>query len=138
MAKRNASHWQECRLTEAYEVLRTVEVIMGERNYRIEVLRGYWNPATPFTARCYVREDVTVQPTYPQTAGGFARTPRSSQLWLGYDLPWTARDSADGALAQGAGLPRRAGDKEVILYQQQGRRYFQGSPLASSPSRDSR
>ena len=76
------------------------------------VLRGYWNPATPFTARCYVREDVTVQPTYPQTAGGFARTPRSSQLWLGYDLPWTARDSADGALAQALGfLEERATKK---------------------------
>ncbi len=43
---------------------------MGERNYRIEVLRGYWNPAIPFTARCYVREDVTGQPTSRRRPGG--------------------------------------------------------------------
>ncbi len=106
------SRWQDYGLTEAYEVVRTVEVVVGERRYRIEVLKGDWNPATPFTTRCYVREDVTVQPTYPQASGGFARTPRSSQLWLGYDLPWTACDSGDGALAQALGfLEERATKK---------------------------
>ena len=96
--------WKDFNLSEAYEVVKTAIVVMDEETYRIEVLKSYSNPSVPFSTRAWIEEDVTVQPTYPQGPKGFERQPESREVWVDYDLPWTARDTADGALAQALGF----------------------------------
>jgi hypothetical protein len=96
--------WVQFNLSEAYEVVHIIEVVMDERRYRIEVLKGYWNPNIPYSARAYIEEDVTIQPTYAQSSKGFEEKPRSMRIWVDYHLPWTSRDTADGALTQALGF----------------------------------
>jgi hypothetical protein len=68
---------------ELYEVVRTVVVNKNDKVYRIEVLKGYANPAIPYSTRCDVRENEN-----------------GRSVWVGYELPWTNRDDAEGALQQ--------------------------------------
>ena len=83
--------------SEFYIVEKSIEVVAkinGEnRQIRIDALRGPDSTARYSTAS-YIKEDITVQPTYPQTNGGFDRKPEGVQVWIAYDLPWTARDSS--------------------------------------------
>jgi hypothetical protein len=73
--------WAEKRkYTEVYEVVKTAIVVKNEKTYRIEVLKGYANPSIPFLTRCDVLE--------------------TDERWVTYDLPWTCRDDADGALQE--------------------------------------
>ena len=40
-------------LTEAYEVVKTVEVVHNHEIYRIDVLKCYSNPSVPYKALCW-------------------------------------------------------------------------------------
>jgi len=94
------SSYESC--SEAYVIEKTVEVVIriGEQSQtvRIEALHNLRNGH--FSTRAYIEEDVTVQPTYPQTNGNCDSPPKSYGVWVHYDLPWTDGDSADGVLSE--------------------------------------
>ena len=75
---------QSGKYVEIYEVVKTAVVVKDEKTYRVEVLKGYANPKIPYSTRCDVMES--------QSNG--------QRTWVAYDLPWTCRDDADGALQQ--------------------------------------
>lgn len=89
--------------SEFYIVEKSIEVCAeiggGQRRIRIDALCRPGS-TTRHSTRSYIKEVIIVQPTYPQSDGKFDRKPESVRTWIAYDLPWTARDSADGALAQ--------------------------------------
>src|SRR5208283_3243263 len=89
--------------SEFYIVEKSIEVganINGEdRQIRIDALHRP-DSTTRYSTASYIKEHITVQPTYPQANGDFDRKPEHVEVWIAYDLPWTARDSADDALAQ--------------------------------------
>lgn len=91
---------------EAYIVEKTVEVVAengGEsQTIRIEALRDLRDGH--YSTRAYRQEHVTLQPTYPQTGGEYDQLPKEFRVWVDYDLPWTHRDDADGALSQALGF----------------------------------
>ena len=73
---------------EVYEVVKTAVIVKANNFYRIEVLKGYSNLNIPFTTMTYVQEE-----------GAWVK-------WA--NAPWTARDTAEGALAQAIGfLPQK-------------------------------
>jgi len=90
--------------TEVYELVSVVEVVIrGSSRYRIEVHKGYSNPSIPYTVNYFVRETVTLQPSYPSTEGGgqarrFERSLEDVAIWKPIDLPWVAEQSAELAL----------------------------------------
>ncbi len=99
--------------SEFYIVEKSIEVVANingeDRQIRIDALNGP-NSTIRYSTASYIKEDITVQPTYPQTKGDFDSKPERVQIWIAYDLPWTARDSADDALAQALSfLKERAG-----------------------------
>jgi hypothetical protein len=86
---------------EAYEVVRTVEVVgRNRKTYRIEVLKSYPSSATPFQVRYLTKDEVTVQPTYPQRDGKFEREPESITVWHRSSEPWVVAQTAEDALKQ--------------------------------------
>jgi len=86
---------------EAYEVVKTVEVVGYDRNiYRIEVLKCYSNPNVPFKVDYLTMDDATIQPTYPQKEGKFERQPESIRVWKRSGEPWVAAPTAEDALRQ--------------------------------------
>jgi hypothetical protein len=88
--------------SEFYTVEESIEVVLRiakeERRIRIDALRNARDGR--FSTKAYIEEDVTAQPTYPQTGDSFDRKPKHIRVWISYDLPWTNRDSAEGALQQ--------------------------------------
>jgi len=92
--------------SEAYIIEKTVEVVaeIGSEilTIRIEALRDLRDGH--FCTRAYRQENVTLQPTYPQTHGKYDRSPDDFTVWVAYDLPWTHREDADGALSQALGF----------------------------------
>ncbi len=91
--------WKAYGLVAAYEVAKTVEVVIGENTYRIEVLKSYSNPNVPFTTRALIQEEVILTPAFPE---GAKQEPM--EVWVDYDLPWTEGADADSALAQALGF----------------------------------
>ncbi|MFT8246765.1 hypothetical protein [Roseomonas sp. BN140053] len=93
--------------SEFYTVEKVIEVVVNiggqARQIRIEALHGPSSTAR-YSTRAYIKEYLTVQPTYPQNSEGFVKKPESVSMWIAYDLPWTARSSADEALAQALGF----------------------------------
>lgn len=94
--------------SEFYTIAKSIEVVVSiqgkNETIRIEALqdaiRGTYCTAS------YIKTDVTLQPTYPQTNGSFDRHPEDFRIWVRYDLPWTDRGSADEALEQALGFLR--------------------------------
>lgn len=88
---------------EFYVVAKTVEVVINIRGeseqIRIEALCVPGSKAC-YSTRAYIMKDITVQPTFPQDTEGFTSKVQSVRVWVAYDLPWTAQNSADDALAQ--------------------------------------
>src|SRR5437016_1380318 len=105
-------HFSEM-FSEMYDIVRTVEVVVNEQRYRIEVVKGYSNTAIPYSIRCYVEENVTVQPTYPITHGRHEGKPEDIAVWTHFSLSWVIRDTADGALAQGLSFLHEAAGRRV-------------------------
>jgi hypothetical protein len=92
---------------EFYEVALSVEFVRNyagvDRSFRIEALH---NPQTgKYSASAYIREDVTLQPTYPAAYGKFNSAPTSYSIWVQFpDIGWTNRDSAEAAIEQVLGF----------------------------------
>jgi hypothetical protein len=88
----------------AVEVVVTLKGSSEQRRIRIDALHTPGPTTTPYSTKAYIEEDVTVQPTYPQTVGNFDQAPRSVSIWIDYELPWTSRSTADDAIAQALGF----------------------------------
>ncbi len=81
--------------SEVNEVVRTVEVVLNGRLYRVEIRKCYTNTATPFTAASWVEESVKL-PGRKEDA----------RMWIKFPLPWVVRPDHDSALAQALGFLR--------------------------------
>lgn len=87
--------------SEFYTVEKVLEVVCpigGEdQSIRIEALRD--RETNSFSTRAYIKESVTLQPSYPQsTSEGFEKKPQNYRVWVSFDLPWTNGTSADDVL----------------------------------------
>ena len=51
--------------TEAYELVKTVELVMDVKEYRIEILKSYSDNAMPYFSKTYVYEAFKVESNYP-------------------------------------------------------------------------
>jgi hypothetical protein len=91
---------------EFYVVEKTVEVVVQisgkSQTIRIEALQSL--PQGKYSTRAHIQENVTVQPTYPQTGSKFDHKPKDVCIWVNYNLPWTDREGADEALNQALGF----------------------------------
>jgi hypothetical protein len=76
----------------------------AERQFRIEALHAP-ESVIPYTARCYVRVDMTIAPD-PDMAGALNGNPQKVSVWALYDLPSAATNSADTAIEHALGLLR--------------------------------
>jgi hypothetical protein len=88
---------------EAHEVVRAVDLIGDDHHrYRIEVLGLVSDEVTTFSVRCYVVENLTVQPTFPQAHRALLRSPAPFEIWVREDeLPTVTEKTADDALDSG-------------------------------------
>jgi len=74
-----------------------------DRQIRIEVLKSLIDGH--YHTHAYMKEDITVQPSYPWEDGSFTRKPTSMSVWIAWhDFPWTHTNSADSALTQALGF----------------------------------
>jgi len=92
--------------SEAYIIETSVEVVAeigGEsQTIRIEALCDLRDGH--YCTRAYRQEHVVLQPAYPQTGEKYDRAPEVFRVWVDYNLPWTHREDADGALSQALGF----------------------------------
>ena len=98
----NESVLEKC--FEAYEIEKIIDVVVSfkssheSRRVRIEALRDLRD--NKYSTTAYILENITVQPTYPQSNGKYDRSPNDMEVWSHYDLPWTSGNSADAVLTQ--------------------------------------
>jgi hypothetical protein len=86
--------------SELYIVEKAIIVVANiggvNRQLRIEALRTPGRKGgDEFSTRGYIQESVVLQ-----TSDIPAPEPETMSVWVDYPLPWTARDSADGAIEQ--------------------------------------
>ena len=91
-------------LEKAIEVVTKIGGI--DRQFRIEALHGP-ESVIPYSARCYIRVDIAVQPAPPGAPGGPGGKSETVSVWAQYDLPGTETDSADMAIEQALGVLRQ-------------------------------
>jgi len=109
-----ANHHDFC--SEFYIVEKVIQVVATigseDRSIKIEAL---FDPVSgDYSTAAYLKEDFTLQPTYPQNGDGFTRERESVQLWVGYtDFPWTSGKSADDVLASALSFLRERTRKAV-------------------------
>ena len=92
--------------SEIYTVEKSIEVVVtlrdGDTQIGIDALKN--ERTGKYSTTAYLKEHVTLQPTFPKTGGSYDRQPEDFEIWVDYDLPWTNRDSADAALEQALGF----------------------------------
>lgn len=86
-------------LTEAYEVVKTAEVVHNRQIYRIEVLKCYSNPPVFYQVACWKYESVVLQQS-DMTGGKFDREPEGMTILVKRSLPWVHQYDAEIALHQ--------------------------------------
>ena len=86
-------------LTEAYEVVKTVEVVHNRRIYRIDVIKCYSTPPVHYEVRYWKREWVVLQQG-DMTNGKFDNKPENMWVLVQSSLPWVHSDDPEGALHQ--------------------------------------
>ena len=95
--------------SEYYILEKAIEVVTKiggvDRQFRIEALHGP-ESVIPYSARCYMRVDIAVQPAHPDSPGEPESKSETVSVWAQYDLPETAADSADVAIEHALGLLR--------------------------------
>ncbi|WP_417799070.1 hypothetical protein [Terasakiella pusilla] len=110
----NQNQHRHC--NEFYTVAKTIEVVVlinGEQcHIRIDALKDETQGV--YTTHSYFEENVTLQPTYPNSGGLFQRPTQDYQIWTSFNLPWTRSDTADGALNQALGWLSERCDKPDI------------------------
>ena len=82
---------------EAYEVVKTVELVGYDRNiYRIEVLKSYLNPKCPFKVDYYAKGFGDSMFKYPN---GEEIIDTMKDAWVRLsDMPWVCGETAESAL----------------------------------------
>lgn len=97
----NPSSYSSC--TEFYEVAKSVELVKqygGEdRNFRIDAL---FDPKSGrYSTAAYIRENVTLQPSFPVANGKFASPAIDYSIWVVFNnVGWTDRHTAEAAIEQ--------------------------------------
>jgi hypothetical protein len=86
-------------LTEAYEVVKTVEVVHKRKIYRINVLKCYSNPPVHYQAECWKQEWVVLQQG-DMTNGKFDNRPENMWVLVRSSLADVYSDKPEGALRQ--------------------------------------
>jgi len=104
--------YERFNLDEAYEVVRTAVVWKDNRKYRIEVLKCFSNPNTPYVVDYSVEEAITAQPTNPQEKGEFVRDVESMRVWRDVDLPHVAMPDPDAALTEALSFLRERSQRD--------------------------
>jgi len=90
--------------SEAYEIVCTALLVMDGEFYRIEVLRRYSSPNTPFTAHCWLQSKISVPLSSPETEEEL-EIPQDIQVWTEVvNFPWIDAPTADAALTQALGF----------------------------------
>ena len=95
--------------TEVDEIMSVVEVVLsGSGRVRIEVHKDYSNSNTPYTVQYFVRETVTLQPSYPSSECGgqpriFEKPPEDIGVWKPVHYPSVAEQTAENALNRALG-----------------------------------
>jgi len=83
-------------------IIVVTEIAGVDRQLRIEALRRPGH-SPEYSTRGYIEESFVLQQS--DIAGGkYAHKPQRTRVWVEYDLPWTARDSADEAIEQALSL----------------------------------
>ena len=101
----NPKSYSNC--SEFYEVVKSVEFVKnigGEDRYlRIDAL--FHPQAGTCSTAAYIRESVTLQPTYPQSQGQFDRKAENMEIWAVYsNIGWTSRATPEEAIEQALGF----------------------------------
>jgi hypothetical protein len=86
-------------LTEAYEVVKTVEVVYKRHIYRIDVLKCYSNPPIHYQTQCWKREWVVLQQG-DRSSGKFDNEPANMWVLVDFNLPWVHNNDPEIALHQ--------------------------------------
>lgn len=84
---------------EAYEIVKTVEVVGYDREfYRIEVLKCFSNSKTPYIVDYYVKgySDLALK----DHKGNRIEDVLTTETWRRIDRPWVVGQTADDALKQ--------------------------------------
>ncbi len=93
--------------SEFYTVEKSIEVVVSRKGkaerVRIDALKD--EKMGHYCARAYIEENVTLQPTFPQSNGKYDRAPQDFRIWVVLtQFPWTHRSSADSVLSQALGF----------------------------------
>jgi hypothetical protein len=68
--------------SEMYEVVRTVEVVMDDEKYRVEIVKGVDHGGVYYDARYLVNRELILQPkTYADEAGRLSK-PEEMRVWF--------------------------------------------------------
>ena len=86
-------------LTEAYEVVKAVEVVHNREIYRIDILKCYSNPPVHYQAECWKYEHVVLQQS-DMTGGKFDNKPEKMVVLVKSSLPSVYMDNPEIALHQ--------------------------------------
>ena len=86
-------------LTEAYEVVKMVEVVHERRIYTINVLKSYSNSSVHYQTECWQHESVVLQQS-DRSSGKFDNEPANMLVLVRSSLPWVHADDPEIALHQ--------------------------------------
>jgi len=84
---------------EVYEIVKTVEVVVPGKRYRIEVLKSLRHDIH-FQIYDWRHEHVNAQPSYPRSGGKFERKPEDMEILVPAGLPWVHMPTAEDALRE--------------------------------------
>ncbi len=84
-------------VTELSEVARTVEMVIGEKRYRIEINKYYDKQSEYYDVRCWRFEYISAQRWHPR-GNGLNSRPVKTEILVAEDVPHLAEASADTAL----------------------------------------
>lgn len=86
-------------LTEAYEVVKTAEVVHNRQIYRIEVLKCYTKPPIHYQTECWKYESVVLQQS-DKTGDKYDREAERMWVLVKSSLPWVHQYDPETALHQ--------------------------------------
>ena len=89
---------------EVLEVVKTAVISHQGRKFRIEVERNYSNDKIKYSAGYWELRNVFVTPEFDERGTQYSGSPVRMRIWQQVNLPWVARDSADGAMSQALGF----------------------------------
>ncbi len=81
-----------------------LEVRIADHPWRIRI-EALYGPGRrpPFSTRAYIEQPIPAGTDYPHPKGSEPAKADPS-VWVSYNLPWTAKDTADAAIEQALGF----------------------------------